>query len=76
MEKTVKTITLSNFSQHDTEFLADLIDNYLRDQGIQAVGFAFNIEVDYEEELETTDGGKKLSISLDDTLDVVAKLGG
>jgi hypothetical protein len=45
----MKTITLSEFSQHDTEFLADLIDNYLRDQGIQAVGFAFNIEFDYEE---------------------------
>lgn len=72
----MKTITLSEFSQHDTEFLADLIDNYLRDQGIQAVGFAFNIEVDYEEESETTDGGKKLSLSLNDDLDIVAKLGG
>lgn len=72
----MKTITLSEFSQHDTEFLADLIDNYLRDQGIQAVGFAFNIEVDYEEESETTDGGKKLSLNLNDELDVVAKLGG
>ena len=72
MEKTVKTITLSNFSQHDTEFLADLIDTYLQDQGIQASSFAFNIEVDYEEET----GGKNLSINLDDTLDVVAKLGG
>ena len=72
----MKTITLSNFSQHDTEFLADLIDNYLRDQGIQAVSFAFNIEVDYEEELETTDGGKKLSISLSDNLNVKAVVGG
>lgn len=72
----MKTITLSEFSQHDTEFLADLIHNYLQDQGIQAVGFAFNIEVDYEEELETTDGGKKLSLNLNDELDVVAKLGG
>jgi len=71
----MKTITLSEFSQHDTEFLADLIDNYLRDQGILAVGFAFNIEVDYEEELETTDG-KKLSLNLNDELDIVAKLGG
>jgi hypothetical protein len=68
----MKTITLSDFSQQDTEFLADLIDTYLQDQGIQASSFAFNIEVDYEEET----GGKNLSISLDDTLDVVAKLGG
>ncbi len=68
----MKTITLSDFSQHDTEWLADLIDNYLQDQDIQATSFAFNIEVDYEEET----GGKNLSISLDDTLDVVAKLGG
>ena len=68
----MKTITLSDFSQQDTEFLADLIDTYLQDQGIQAASFAFNIEVDYEEET----GGKNLSISLDDTLDVVAKLGG
>jgi hypothetical protein len=72
MEKAMKTITLSDFSQHDTEWLADLIDNYLQDQDIQATSFAFNIEVDYEEET----GGKNLSISLDDTLDVVAKLGG
>jgi hypothetical protein len=72
MEKAMKTITLSDFSQQDTEFLADLIDTYLQDQGIQASSFAFNIEVDYEEET----GGKNLSISLDDTLDVVAKLGG
>lgn len=68
----MKTITLSDFSQQDTEFLADLIDTYLQDQGIQASSFAFNIEVDYEEEK----GGKNLSINLDDTLDVVAKLGG
>ena len=68
----MKTITLSDFSQQDTEFLADLIDTYLQDQGIQASSFAFNIEGDYEEET----GGKNLSISLDDTLDVVAKLGG
>lgn len=68
----MKTITLSDFSQQDTEFLADLIDTYLQDQGIQASSFAFNIEVDYEEET----GGKNLSINLDDTLDVVAKLGG
>lgn len=68
----MKTITLYDFSQQDTEFLADLIDTYLQDQGIQASSFAFNIEVDYEEET----GGKNLSINLDDTLDVVAKLGG
>lgn len=68
----MKTITLYDFSQQDTEFLADLIDTYLQDQGIQASSFAFNIEVDYEEKTD----GKNLSISLDDTLDVVAKLGG
>ena len=39
----MKTITLSDFSQQDTEFLADLIDTYLQDQGIQASSFAFNI---------------------------------
>ena len=64
----MKTITLSDFSQQDTEFLADLIDTYLQDQGIQASSFAFNIDVDSEGET----GGNNLSLNLDDRFAVVA----
>jgi len=70
----MKTITLNEFSQHDAEWLADLIDNYLQDQGIQATSFAFNIEVDYEE--EETNGPREMKLSLADKIDVTAKVGG
>lgn len=70
----MKTITLSEFSQHDAEWLADLIDNYLQDQSIQATSFAFNIEVDYEE--EETNGPREMKLSLADKIDVTAKVGG
>lgn len=70
----MKTITLSEFSQHDAEWLADLIDNYLQDQDIQATSFAFNIEVDYEE--EETNGPREMKLSLADKIDVTAKVGG
>lgn len=70
----MKTITLNEFSQHDAEWLADLIDNYLQDQSIQATSFAFNIEVDYEE--EETNGPREMKLSLADKIDVTAKVGG
>jgi len=71
----MKTITLSEFSQHDAEWLADLIDNYLQDQDIQATSFAFNIEVDYEDE-EETNVPREMKLSLADKIDVTAKVGG
>ena len=68
----MKTITLSDFTQQDSEFLADLIDTYLRDQDIEAESFAFNIEVDYEE----MGGNKEIKLSLSDNLNVKAVVGG
>lgn len=68
----MKTITLSDFTQQDSEFLADLIDTYLKDQDIEAESFAFNIEVDYEE----MGGSKEIKLSLSDNLNVKAVVGG
>ena len=44
-----KTISLHDF-EGDEEFLADLITEALEEKGINAVAFAYTIEVEYTEE--------------------------
>ena len=49
-----KTITIGTFDDRDTDYLVNLIMDYLSDMGIEAQSFAFSVEVEYyiEEEGE------------------------
>ena len=49
-----KTTTLSDFDKQDWELLSELVDNNLREIGINPASFAFSIEVEYTEEENET----------------------
>jgi hypothetical protein len=50
LNQSTKTTTLSDFNKQDWELLSELVDNNLREMGINPASFAFSIEVDYTEE--------------------------
>ena len=50
LNQSTKTTTLSDFDKQDWELLSELVDNNLREMGINPASFAFSIEVDYTEE--------------------------
>ena len=47
--KELKTIMLGDFTKAETNYLSELILEYLTDMGIEAESFAFHIEVEYTE---------------------------
>jgi hypothetical protein len=50
LNQSTKTTTLSDFDKQDWELLSELVDNNLREMGINPASFAFSIEVEYTEE--------------------------
>ena len=48
----VKTVMLGDFTKAETNYLSDLILEYLTDMDINPESFAFHIEVEYTEETD------------------------
>ena len=45
----IKTISFGEFDAHANGYLAELVDDLLREKGISPDSFAYTIEVDYTE---------------------------
>ncbi len=48
-----KKISFGEFDAHANAYIAELVDELLREQGIEPSAFAFSIDVDY---MESEDG--------------------
>ena len=55
MDKELKTIMLGDFTKAETNYLSELIREYLTDMDIEPESFAFHIEVEYIEAEEDAD---------------------
>jgi len=55
MDKELKTIMLGDFTKAETNYLSELILEYLTDMDIEPESFAFHIEVEYMEAEENDD---------------------